>query len=132
MIQLLEQGFYKLIETVTQTKILTLNNSEQKQSFAWVHAKGIGEILVASHRHHLADYVLSCGKFRLYMVNDEPHFTDLLHLELLTGDGVWQGYLLPGGLPTQKEKRHRIVPTREIITRTSSLNLVKNTQTNRL
>ncbi len=115
MIQLQESGAYKLIETKGHTKILFLDT----KTFAWVNAAGIGEILVSSHRNHVEDYILATGKFRIYEVKDEPELTDLTHLELLVGRGVWQGYLLPTGLPTEEKNRNRIIPTKEIITKTT-------------
>ncbi len=116
MIKLIHKGEYILIETKNLTKILTLFT---KGTFAWVNASGIGEILVSSHKKHPADYILSVGKYRIYEVKDEPNLTDLLHLELLVGEGIWQGYLFPKGLPTSTEKRKRIIPTKEIITKTT-------------
>lgn len=114
VVKLLRSGIYKLVETKGQVKILTL---DEEQIFAWIYAEGIGEILVASHRQHKADHILSFGKYRLYEVKDEKRLTDLKHLELFVGNGVWQGYLLPTGLPTEAKKRNRIIPTNEIITK---------------
>lgn len=113
MIKLLQGGKYKLLETKKQTKILTL---DEKQTFAWINALDIGEILVASHTAHKVDCILSVGAYRLYEVKDEPKFVDLMHLELSVGDGIWQGYLLPTGLPSDVKKRNRIIPTNETIT----------------
>lgn len=115
MIKLMQEGPYTLIETKWQTKILLLD----REMFAWVHAVDIGEILVTSHKSHNVDHVLATGKYRLYAVKDEPRLTGLLHLELLVGNGTWQGYLLPTGLPTDKKKRNRIIPTIEIITKST-------------
>lgn len=117
MIKLIQQGTYTLIETTGHTKILRLDN---KKVFAWIVAREIGEILVASHKVHKTDHILTTGKYRIYEVKDEPKFTDLIHLELLTGEGVWQGYLLPTGLPNDKKKRNRIIPTGEIITKSTN------------
>lgn len=114
MIQVLKTGNYTLIETKEQTKILTFDS---KDTFAWVNIKEIGEILVASHKTHRADAILAVGKYRLYGVEDEPKLSDQLHLELSVGEGVWQGYLLPTGLPKGKKIRKRIIPTREVITK---------------
>jgi hypothetical protein len=114
MIKLLKDGQYRLVETKGQTKILFLDD---QQTFAWVYAKDIGEILVASHESHETDHVLAIGEYRLYEVKDEPKVTDLVHLELLVGSGVWQGYLLPTGLPTNINKRNRIIPTKELVTK---------------
>lgn len=114
MIRLLKEGIYRLLETRNDTKILTL---DAKETFAWITATGIGEILVTTHQAIPTDTILSLGNYRLYEVKDEPDLTDLRHLELHAGNGTWQGYLLPLGLPTTKEKRHRIIPTDEIITK---------------
>lgn len=111
MIKLVREGAYRLIETKGQTKVLTLGRG----TFAWVYAEGIGEILVTSHRAHKEDHVLATGEYRLYEVQDEPNLTDLEHLELSVGGGAWQGYLLLTGLPSEKNKRSRIIPTKEII-----------------
>ena len=115
MIKLIEQGSYTLIETKRQVKILSL----EKSVFVWLSAGEIGEILVASHNPHKTDHVLALGRYRIYEVKDEPEITDLIHLELLVGGGTWQGYLLLTGLPNGK-RRSRIVPTKEIITKSIS------------
>lgn len=116
MIRLLDQGSYTLIETKGHTKILTLNDNK-KQVFAWIFIQDIGEILVTSHNPHVVDHLLAVGNYRIYEVKDEKDFTDLTHLELFVGDGWWQGYLLPHGLPTEEKKRNRIIPTTELITK---------------
>jgi hypothetical protein len=118
MIKLMTEGSYELIETQNQIKVLIL---DKKDSFAWVNVKGLGEILVTTHKAHKTDCILSVGKYRLYKVKDEPHLTDLIHLELFVGHGTWQGYLLLSGLPTDKKKRNRIIPSREVITKTTLL-----------
>lgn len=114
MITVVKTGSFILTETKDQTKILTLDN---KHTFAWVNVKNIGEILVASHKDHIADAILSVGNYRMYDVKDEPLLSDQLHLELAVGNGVWQGYLLPTGLPKGKKLRNRIIPTKEVITK---------------
>jgi len=117
MIRLLQEGRYRLIETRGQIKILTLND---KKVFVWLNITDIGEILVSSHKPHKADHLLTQGRYRMYEVKGEPKLTDLLHLELFVGEGKWQGYLLPTGLPTEVKKRSRMIPTKEIITKTTS------------
>lgn len=116
MIRLIQEGKYSLIETKEQTKILTLDNS---QTFAWINAAEIGEILVTSYKKHRIDNILSLGSYRLYEVNNEPGITDLFHLELHAGNGTWQGYLLTSGLPDTDKKRGRIIPTDELITKST-------------
>lgn len=112
MIILKEEGEYKLIESKAQTKILILDESRM---FAWLNIKDIGEILVTSHKTHKADCILANGNYRIYEVKNEPRLSDQTHLELCVGRGLWQGYLLPTGLPTDIKKRNRIIPTGEII-----------------
>ncbi len=114
MIKLIKKGHYTLIETKGQTKILTLDDV---QKYAWIYAADIGEILIASHSTHKTDHILASGAYRLYDVKDEPGLTDLQHLELFVGNSTWQGYLLTTGLPTKENKRNRIIPCKEIITK---------------
>ena len=114
MITLLTRGSYHLIETHGHTKILVL---DKKTSYAWIVAGEIGELLVTSHKSHAVDHILSLGKYRLYHVHNENAFTDTTHLELFVGEGIWQGYLLPSDLPNDDKKRTRIIPTKEIITK---------------
>ena len=116
MIRTVNDGYYKLIETKNQTKILIL---DEKDTFAWINVSFIGELLVKSHKSLTIDAILALGRYRIYDVKNEPDLTDLLHLELFVGDGKWQGYLLTTGLPTGESKRTRIIPTKETITNTS-------------
>jgi hypothetical protein len=117
MIKLLHEGDYTLIETKGQTKILKLDTDV----FAWAFVEHIGEILISTYKKHWIDHVLAIGPYRLYKVKDEPEFVDMLHLELFVGEGQWQGYLLPTGLPHPGKRRSSIIPTREIITKSSRL-----------
>ena len=114
MINLIQSGDYRLIETKSQTKVLIL---DKQHTYAWVYAEEIGEILVESHNPHATDHLLAVGKYRLYQVENEPNLADTLHLELSVGEGLWQGYLLITGLPDDEKKRSRIIPTHELISR---------------
>jgi len=111
MIQSVGGGSYRLYETKSHVKVVEL----AKEKYIWLLAPGIGEILVLTTASHRVKNVLSVGNYRMYKVKNEPDFTDLLHLELFVGNSVWQGYLLPTGLPTNAKKRRRIIPTKEII-----------------
>jgi hypothetical protein len=114
MIKKLRSGEYQLLETKQNTKMLVLDG---KSAFAWVVAGEIGEILVSAEIPSDVGAVLSAGEYRLYLVKDEPKLVDLEHLELAIGDGHWQGYLLPTGLPSSEDKRNRIIATDEVITK---------------
>jgi hypothetical protein len=121
MITLLQNGQYKLIETKHNTKVLYLDDD----TYAWVKPVGIGEILVASHKVHKTDYVLSTGGYKLYDVENELKLSDQMHLELEVGMNMWQGYLLLTGLPNESHIRGRIIPTNETITTRSADNEVQ-------
>lgn len=112
MIGIDQTGFYKLIETKSNTKVLYLG----RQVYAWIEPKDIGEILVVSRRVHRTDCVLAMGRYNIYDVFDEPNLSDMQHLELEVGRNNWQGYLLLTGLPNKNKKRARIIPSHEIIT----------------
>ncbi len=112
MIKTIRHGFYKLIETKNNIKILYLDND----TYAWPEATRYGDMLVVSHRIHKTDSVLGMGHYYLYAVEDEPAISDNMHLELEVGKSVWQGYLLLTGLPDTHKLRGRIIPTNEIIT----------------
>jgi hypothetical protein len=112
VIELIRSGFYKLVETKSNVKILYLDGN----TFAWVEPKNIGEILVVSHNIHKTDCILAIGHYELYDVFDEPNLSDNQHLELEVGKNCWQGYLLLSGLPGDTKKRGRIIPTHEVIT----------------
>lgn len=113
MITVIQSGHYRLIETTGHVKILTLDHD----TYAWVVAKNIGEILVASHKPHHTDHILATGTYRLYEAQDEPELADQQHLELNVGNQLWQGYVLPTGLPSSDKVRTRIIPSREVLSR---------------
>ncbi|MBP6882434.1 MAG: hypothetical protein KBC15_02655 [Candidatus Levybacteria bacterium] len=115
MIKLVRYGQYELSETKHQTKVLALDDD----FFAWVNVEGIGEILVTARDVHDIECVLCRGTYKMYEVKDEPNLTDLVHLELFVGDGMWQGYLLTTGLPNEEKIRVRVIPTKEIITKST-------------
>lgn len=112
MITKVKKGKYEIVETKYRTKVLYLD----KDAFAWIRPKKIGEILVSSHHVQDSDVKVSKGDYVLYDVDDEDYLTDLQHLELEYGHGAWQGYLLPTGLPHDEKKRSRIIPTNQVIT----------------
>jgi len=113
MIKLIKKGKYTLIETRSDTKVLTLDG----KSYVWIFTKSIGEMLITTRVRHKTDQKLSKGEYRLYEVKNEPKLVDTLHLELAIGEGAWQGYLLITGFPQNKKMRSRIIPTNEIISK---------------
>lgn len=122
MIILLNQGEYKLVGSKGGSRLLILDD---KDCYAWINANEIGEILVQTKNKLIDSYILSRGKYRIYRVTGENNLTDLLHLELYIGEGYWQGYLLPTGLPSKENPKNKIIPTKEIITEASRLRLTR-------
>lgn len=114
MIKLLREGSYRLTESKGHSKLLTLDNIH---TYAWLYAKNIGDILVSTQRSHKTDYIMSTGRYRMYQVSDDRKYSDHIHLELHIGKGMWQGYILPKGLPSESDGKHRIIATEEIITK---------------
>lgn len=110
------------MESKGVTRLLILDDED---CYAWVNANEIGEILVQTKNKLIDSYILSRGKYRIYRVAGEDALTDLLHLELYIGEGYWQGYLLPTGLPTKENPKNRIIPTKELITEASRLRLTR-------
>ena len=115
MITQIKQGNYKLIETSEKTKILILDS---KDNFAWINAGEIGEVLCFVGGGYKEQKVVAMGEYKLYSVKDEPKLTDLEHLELQVGENLWQGYLLPTGLPSAEDQKNRVIPTEELVCKT--------------
>ena len=117
MIRRISEGEYELKETRASHKILHLENIG---TYAWIYVPyGFYEILVASKIQNGDNHNLAFGKYRLYDVRNEPRLVDGEHLELIVGEGAWQGYILPTGLPDDTKKRSRIIPTNELITKST-------------
>ncbi len=111
MIRLLQAGKYRLAETRDKTKVLILAG----RGLSWhSDGKSQGELSFLRKSHTIA-HNLSHGFFRLYEVKNEPGLAGQQHLELCKGKGIWQGYVLPVGLPTDDKKHVSIIPTVELI-----------------
>lgn len=113
MVRLIRQGFYSLIEAKGAIKVLILDDEE----FVWINAEKNGDILINSNFSHRAQNLLARGGYRLYKVKGESNLTGYQHLELFNGDGKWQGYLLPAGLPDDIHVSDNIISTQELITK---------------
>ena len=118
MIKLIGHGTYNLVELRDGVKFFQLINEAGKTfSYTWLNTADIGAIVLAVHNPGNTGASLAAGKYRLYNVKEEEGLLNARHLELHAGDGVWQGYVLPKGLPTKTINRKKIIPTQELITR---------------
>jgi len=114
MVSIMRQGSYKLTESRLQIKALYLDSS----SYAMLFIDALGEMIATAREPKPSDYTLSAGHYRLYDIVDEPDMSEGLHLELEVGDDIWQGYLLPNGLPDKGSIRGCLLPTHELVTGT--------------
>ena len=100
-----KHGNYDLFETTHHHKILKLDNDEY---FAWVETNQ-GEILVLSDSDHKKSKSLSNGEYILFTPRNEPDMNDNIdHLELQEGDH-FRNYVLPQGLPSERDIRNKII-----------------------
>lgn len=125
MIKLFRSGRYKLTETKHHIKVLELD----KAAYAWIEPPSVGGILVASRHAQRIDAMLSVGAYTIFEIEDEPELSDQLHLQLEVGIGMWQGYLLPTGLPNEKKIRCKIIPTQEVVEMSSNSGTIVNNLT---
>jgi hypothetical protein len=115
MIRLTGNGSYRLGETKEASRFLTLDSYGDNCTYAWEWIDGI-QFRLTDKEPVDTGYTLAAGKYRLYEVRDEPGLANQLHLELSAGDGIWQGYLLPEGLPVDQNAK-KVLPIDEAITK---------------
>ncbi|KTB49339.1 hypothetical protein [Dehalogenimonas alkenigignens] len=115
MIQLVNKGLYHLEEMDDASKFLILALDDERRVYIWETAGGI-KIRLAPKQPVKTLCTLAAGKYRIYRVQDEPGLASQLHLELLVGEGLWQGFLLPEGWPEDLETKP-MVPVEETITK---------------
>ncbi|RJR26265.1 hypothetical protein C4561_05620 [candidate division WWE3 bacterium] len=113
MIQVLSRGYYKLIKITPFSEKLVLDND----CFSWSNAS---ELSVIPDKCRDENDIKAEGNYRLYTVADENKYTEGQHLELQTGCGCWQSYLLPLGLPKSKNKHVKILNIEERLTVTNN------------
>jgi len=113
MIQLIGSGSYRLNGAGDSARLITLVSYKDRRTYAWGVSNGIQ---LVDQEPDETYYALGAGKYRLYQVSDEPGLTNQLHLELSLGEGIWQGYLLPEGLPDRR-KTKTMIPVKELITK---------------
>ena len=111
MVTSLRKGTYRLIETKEQTKVLTLD----EKVYSWVVDDEFPKIGIMTHNPRNTDHLLATGKYRLHQILDDPELSELQHLKLNVGEKLWQGYVLLNGLPNDKKKSSRIIPTKTIL-----------------
>ena len=115
MIWLKASGRYQLSESKDGSRLLCLASYYDEVTYAWGYSDGI-QLRLTDQKPDETWSALVVGKYRLYLVNGEADLTDQHHLELLVGEGVWQGYILPEGFPEELTAK-TMIPVKELITK---------------
>ena len=118
MVKAIKQGEYQLLGLDEQNKVLHLSH---KKKYIWERKGGVGEIRLGKLDDTKRSKMLASGKYRIYEVLDDAKLANGYHLELSTGKGKWQGYLLTKGLPGEENMSSIIIPTIQLITKSVSI-----------
>jgi hypothetical protein len=111
-VRVLERGKYELFEDAHGHRFLVLDGDHW---YAWITAQR-SPILVRTDSDHEIERTVQRGKFFLVDFRQDPKFKDMPHLFLQKGD-EYQEYLLPNGLPSQRDPQVRFVVTRDTLAR---------------
>jgi hypothetical protein len=111
-VKIIAQGTYELFETNHHHQILTLDG---RHWFALVRGQK-SDILVRSDADHIKDHTIQQGRFYLVDFDQDPKFSDMPHL-FLEADGHYEEWLLPNGLPTDRDPQKRVVLTNDMLSK---------------
>lgn len=115
MIRVIQSGTYEVVETKSLKNILILDD---KEYFMLTDEKKMKRKIIRVEKPDDCS-IRSAGNYRMYEVRDERYFADSMHLELNTGNGFWDSYVLPFGLPSSLRKDSSIYPTSEAISKSN-------------
>jgi hypothetical protein len=107
-----DQGSYELFEDSHGHRFLVLNG---KRWYVWIEGQK-SPLIVRTGPGHEKKRVIQSGKFYLADFKDDPEFRDMPHLFLQRGER-YREFLLPNGLPTDRDPQKRFVVTRHTIAR---------------
>lgn len=105
--KLKKEGDYELFMTTKGHEILTL---DKKEWYAVVETNQ-GHILVKSDENHEKSKTIDKGLYYLAAFNDDPEFKDMPHLFLKDTKTKYKDFVLPQGLPTNGNKRKKVIVT---------------------
>lgn len=113
MIKVKRKGLYCILGKENGEKYLIL---DKKLNYRWTCQAKQETLSLSGKKIDDKEVIITSGRYRLYDVRSESHLTNLYHFEILISKNIWQGYLLPDGLPTKDMKSKFIFPTNEVIT----------------
>jgi hypothetical protein len=105
-----DSGRYELFEDSHGHRFLVLN---AERWFVWIEGQK-SPIIVRTHPGHEKTRVLQRGKFLFVDFRNDPGFRDVPHLFLQSGN-VYREFILPNGLPTDRDPQKRFVVTRKTL-----------------
>lgn len=127
MITVTGRGWYhflekpKLLTAKQEDNVLILDKEDEsgviKTTYRFNPHYKKGEMSFVSTSSIGIDGKILSGRFRMYETTDEAQFADGTHLELCEGEGKWNCYVLPTGLPNEKELQKEYFSTNKCVTK---------------
>lgn len=105
-----DKGRYALLEDAHGHRFLVLNDARW---FVWIEGQK-SPLLVRTGPGHEKLRTARRGRFYLVDFQEDPNFRDLPHLFLQSGER-YREFLLPNGLPDERDPQKRFVVTRKYI-----------------
>jgi hypothetical protein len=111
-IDIRREGRYEMFETTAHHRILVLDG---RAYYALVQG-AYGSLIVKSDAEHRKEKNLSDGDYVLFVAKNEPRWKDNLeHLALRQGKDQYRTYILPQGLPTERDEQKKFIEAREAV-----------------
>jgi hypothetical protein len=103
-------GKYALYEDAHRHRFLVLDG---RRWYVWIEGQQ-SPIIVRTDSDHEIKRTVQQGKYFLVDFKDDPDFRDMPHLFLQKGER-YREFLLPNGLPTDRDPQKRFVVTRKTL-----------------
>jgi hypothetical protein len=113
-------GKYALYEDAHRHRFLVLDG---RRWYVWIEGQQ-SPILVRTDADHDIKRTVQQGKYWLVDFEDDPKFRDLPHLFLQKAER-YREFLLPNGLPTERDPQKRFVVTRKTLPKDELENYLK-------
>jgi hypothetical protein len=109
-VKIQDSGRYALSQDAHGHRFLVLND---ERWFVWIEGQK-SPLIVRTGPGHEKLRSVRRGKFYLVDFEDDPNFRDMPHLFLQSGER-YREFLLPNGLPDERDPQKRFVVTRHFI-----------------
>jgi hypothetical protein len=105
-----DSGSYKLLQDAHGHRFLVLND---ERWFVWIEGQK-SPLIVRTGPGHDKLRTVRRGRFHLVDFEDDANFRDMPHLFLQAGER-YQEFVLPNGLPDERDPQKRFVVTRHFL-----------------